>query len=951
MRFSILALAGMSLQPISLYGIFRRTGKVLAFGLGLLFLLIGPGNAQEFPNRPVRIVVPDSANGVTANLARTLADQLSKQFRQEVRIEPIPEQGVASARVARSPPDGYTLLFGTTTSHTIPGLERAAYDPVSDFAPVTLIAKVPTVLVVPNSLKVNSVSELLAYGKANRLYWGSTGRGSPSYLAGELFRQRAGINMTLIPYDAGAPAITDVTSGKIDLYFDSLSSALPNIQQGKVKALAVTGSERFPTLPNVPTMEQAGLAGYEASTWIGVLAPKGTPSAVIEILNRNIRSAVESPDLKARLLGLGTTRTSGSPGDFAVVVRNDTRKWATVIAPPKVAPPPAPPPTARPPPQPDPIDPSRVIDSAQTTPSAVQTYWNTWFEDDGKSYEVLQTLSSYHVVLDLSRYSYLDDFVAAASDLNAELTRAVKLNRTQLDLNVQVVLLSDALEFVDASKQAQVIAVNLAAVRQSRDAEFVADRKRLLEGASPSVLPELSSKYSAGKFPIPLVIRTKGQGGCAQVAFSIWDSGFSRPLDHIVLTVPIRAGDGAPIPKCPDPRVQGGFAALSGALSAVNAPQVDAALHLFEFASSGSIRTAAIYVDEQVFASSKPEQLARDRGIYSWFVPGSLRTYVSSDLVAAVTTGRSAGTYAQAADELQRKVFRSDANPANDPAQLAFDSLVRIANVKPTTPIVLVRAILADGHAMYLPLALLATKGGKLSKRPSFVYPMPRENYSDDACVGNWTLGIPEAIPDDQTISIPDADLSNLLTPLLRSLPALMTYLDPPPVAAPTTSATSTSEALVLLAHQANGRLWFKGKDGAQERLFYTDIRRTFSNGSIAVLAACGTASPDNGNQLVLERLNLKGVDGMVVSPFPVPEDYGTALTLAVVHIVNEARQQKIPLTLLQIFDQAIEYVVTQEAPDTLPAAIRERRRQDLREKALEFIITGNHTAKLCVQP
>jgi tripartite-type tricarboxylate transporter receptor subunit TctC len=911
----------------------------------LIFTLASFGVlAQPYPNKPIRLVVPFALGGSTDTLARIIAKKLTESAGQKVVVDNRPGAGgtLGFEIVAKAPADGYVLIMGPVNSLVgSPGIfRRLPYDPVRDFNPVTSVAVTPYVLVVNPSVPAKSVKELIALAKAKpgQIAFSSPGSGSVPHLTGELFNSMAGIKIAHIPYKGSGPALSDVLAGYISMTFGSPAAVVPQVKSGRVRPLAVTSATRFSALPDVPTIAEAGLPGFDVSSKLGIFAPAKTPREVITKLNTEITKILATRDVQQLFLQQLVQPKGSSPEQLAIQIKEEMPRWAKVIdgggGKGSVAPPPSPPPRPAPQPKPASAPPSPWPEPPQVSPPPTRprAYWNTWFENGGSAYEVLRPKESYNVVLDLSRYSYIRDLVAAAGDLDIELERAVKQNRKELTLNVQVMVMSDNLRL--AASANQVIPVRLDAIRQDREKEFEADRLRLM--------PQLSAKYSAGRLQVPVI--TNDNGGCAQVAFSIWDSGFSRPLDHVVLTLPIRADGAAPGPSCGVPRVQGAFAALNGALSATTPPTIDAALHLFEFGDGASTRMAAVYVDSHAFANSKPHQPSRERGIYHWFLTSSLRNYVATDLVAAVTTGRNAGEYSLAANELARKIFRSDADPANDPAELALQSLARIARDKATPPIVLVRAMLADGHHMYVPLALLAAQGGKLGKRPNVVYPMPRENYDDNVCVDNWTLGIPDAILENQPISIPAVDLSSLRRPPLRSLLDVVSYFE-------YAAAASTSpEALVLLAHQSKGRLWFKG-DGTAERMFYDDIRKQFANGSVAVLAACGTASPDNGNQLVLERLNLKGFDAMVVSPFPVPEPYGKALTLAIVHVVNDARVQRKPLTLVEIFDLAVEYMVAQEAPDSLPEAVRERRRRETREKALEFIITGHHAAKLCVQP
>ena len=296
-----------------------------------------PALAQSaWPNKPVRIVVPFAPAGTTDILARALAPELSRAFGQPFIIENKPGAGgnLGADLVAKSG-DGHTLLMGTVGTHAInPALyARMPYDHVKDFAPVILVAAVPNVLVVHPSVPATTVAELIAYAKANpgKLNFASSGSGTSIHLAGELFKVMAGVQMTHVPYKGSAPAIADLLGGQVQLMFDNLPSALPQIRAGKLRALAVTSSQRAAALPDVPTIAESGLPGYEASSWFGLLAPAGTPADIVAKINGEVARWLASPEAKEKLLAQGANAAGGTPEDFVRHIAAETAKWQKVV--------------------------------------------------------------------------------------------------------------------------------------------------------------------------------------------------------------------------------------------------------------------------------------------------------------------------------------------------------------------------------------------------------------------------------------------------------------------------------------------------------------------------------------------------------------------------------------------------------------------------------------------
>jgi tripartite-type tricarboxylate transporter receptor subunit TctC len=293
--------------------------------------------AANYPTKPVRLVVPFPAGGTTDILARAVAQKLSEAWGQQVIVDNRPGAGgnIGSDLVAKSKPDGYTLLMGTVGTHAInPSLyKNMPYDHVKDFAPVILVAGVPNVLVVNASLPVHSVPELIAYAKANpgKLNFASSGNGTSIHLSGELFKAMTGVEMTHVPYKGSAPALTDLIGGQVQLMFDNLPSSLPFIKAGKLRALAVTSGARAAALPDLPTLAESGLPGFEASSWFGVLAPAGTPRDIVAKLNGAIAGWLASPEAKEKLLAQGAVAAGGTPDDFARHIAAETSKWAKVV--------------------------------------------------------------------------------------------------------------------------------------------------------------------------------------------------------------------------------------------------------------------------------------------------------------------------------------------------------------------------------------------------------------------------------------------------------------------------------------------------------------------------------------------------------------------------------------------------------------------------------------------
>ena len=296
-----------------------------------------PAAAQDYPDKTIKIIVPFPPGAATDLLARTVGQKLSEAFKQPVVVEN--KAGatgtIGSSLVANSPADGYTLLMATTSTHGIaPNLYRKSpYDPVNDFEPVSLVGWTPNVLIAHPSVKADSVNDLIALAKSQpgKVTFASSGSGSSIHLAGELFKSMAGVDMLHVPYKGAAPALADVMGGQVNIMFDTVAQALPQIKAGKVKALAVTTSRRSSALPDVPTVSEAGLRGYEMAGWIGLLAPKGTPAHIVQKIQGEVVKIVKAPEVRERMTAAGVELMGSTPQEFYRVISTELPKYARVM--------------------------------------------------------------------------------------------------------------------------------------------------------------------------------------------------------------------------------------------------------------------------------------------------------------------------------------------------------------------------------------------------------------------------------------------------------------------------------------------------------------------------------------------------------------------------------------------------------------------------------------------
>jgi tripartite-type tricarboxylate transporter receptor subunit TctC len=305
---------------------------------GAVLCAFSAGAAAQYPAKPIHIVAPSAPGDGSDLTARLISDKLSAVLGQPVIVDNKPGAGgvVGTEFAARQPADGYTLIMANAGSHAINAAlySKLSYDPAKDFTAVALVAVSPNMMVVNPALPVKSVGEFIAYAKAHpgEINYASGGNGSSAHLSAELFKSMTGIQMNHVPYKGATPALTDLIGGQVQVMIGNLSPMLPHVKAGKLRALAVTTLKRYPGLPEVPTVAESGLAGFETVAWFGLFAPAGTPKDIVNRLNREVNAIVSQPELRERLLGLGMEPALGSPEGYTARQAADIAKWKRVVA-------------------------------------------------------------------------------------------------------------------------------------------------------------------------------------------------------------------------------------------------------------------------------------------------------------------------------------------------------------------------------------------------------------------------------------------------------------------------------------------------------------------------------------------------------------------------------------------------------------------------------------------
>lgn len=294
--------------------------------------------ADAYPTKPIRLIIPFAVGGSTDNLGRVLAARLSEKLGQQVVADNRPGAGgnIGTDLVAKAPADGYTLLFATEGTLGInPSLyKKLPFDPEKDFTPIAQFASVPNILVVNPKVQAKTVQELAAYAKSKpaSLNMGSAGNGTTNHLSGELFQSMTGTSFTHVPYKGSGPAMADLLANQIQLMFDNLPGSLPHVKAGSLRALAVTSAKRSPLLPDVPTMAEAGVPGYDVEVWFGVAAPKGLPAQTLATLSKAITEISQEPATIEKILNIGATPLTSTPAEFGSRIQEARLKWAPIVA-------------------------------------------------------------------------------------------------------------------------------------------------------------------------------------------------------------------------------------------------------------------------------------------------------------------------------------------------------------------------------------------------------------------------------------------------------------------------------------------------------------------------------------------------------------------------------------------------------------------------------------------
>lgn len=312
---------------------FLRPAVALCFAAGSAAALA----QAAYPAKPVRLIVPYPAGGTTDIIARLTANQLTERLKQSFVVENRAgaSGAIGAQAVAQSAPDGYTLLMGTASSHGINSAlqKNLPYDAVKDFAPVTMVASTPNIIVANNNVPVKTLAELLALAKAQpgKINFGSTSPGGSPHMSAELLKMMTATDMMHVPYKGAAPMLTDLLGGQVQIGFDNLPSSIAFVKSGKVRALAVTTAQRWPGAPDIPTVAESGVPGYEVSGWFGLLAPAGTPKDVLQRLQSAVAEAVRTPEVARQLRDLGAEPVASTSEAFAQDIRNDVEKWRNVV--------------------------------------------------------------------------------------------------------------------------------------------------------------------------------------------------------------------------------------------------------------------------------------------------------------------------------------------------------------------------------------------------------------------------------------------------------------------------------------------------------------------------------------------------------------------------------------------------------------------------------------------
>lgn len=947
-------------------------------------------HCQPKADAVLELVVPYAPGGHVDSIARVLAPRLEVELRRKVVIQNRAGDGgkIGLSQVAKSPKDDRVIAIAMVQALASASTSSGGTVPFSDLSPVGLAGVAPSILVVGSQLEVRSVKELVQLAKAKQagIAYASTGAGSPGHLMAERLAYGAGLKLVHVPYRNTASALADVVAGRVQLMFVPVPEALRYAREGRIRLLGISSGKRSPLAPDVPTIAESGIPGFDMTTGIAVVAPAGVTDAFVKDFNTAVARAQASGEVQAKLRDLGVETASGGPKELVALVGREIEHQRQLLAfavepwtygPGATSSPPAVPakpmakplpsvpakPTAEPSPPPPPT-PIRIPATTATSPATSSpierpplepaskgqlgpAYWNTWFVEDGKLRTSLVKDESYSFQVDLSRLSY-GHGASASVDPDFQNWVETHFDKEELVVNIHVVVLGDAVSLRPGQSPTAELTVKVGRLRRDEGQESAASHSLLEYRVGRIGIDALSSRVAAGMVTFKVQAARKG---CATIVLSVWNSAMTVPLDNLVHTIPVYEKGSELMPTCAD---AGGRSALRGraatlfsaALDDGRSGSIDAALHVFEFPRPTNARgSVAVFAVREIFRNAPPGASGTRRGIYSWALqsslsdyladPGKMEVLIRAARERAVSTGEP-GAYEDVAQELKKKIFSSADDKERKVAQEALGALQELVKASNEPPVVLARVYSANGSLVYLPLGMLAAQSNDpvLQKRMVVVQPLPRERLrTKTSCIDSWTFGFPTSFQrESDLVSLPAPTAKSRGT-WVRTIQDLKAYLSREAVA----PSAERGEGFLLLAHHNDGMLWF---DSPTNRVIPEDVHRNFAPGSLAILSACSMAGAKEGNRVLLELLNERSIDAIVVSPFPVDAGYGIQLARDFVDVIQEQSAKPGPVTVARLLQLATART----------AAYFKSQGSLLRydDMALEFLIAGDHTLRLC---
>jgi TRAP-type C4-dicarboxylate transport system substrate-binding protein len=557
---------------------------------------------------------------------------------------------------------------------------------------------------------------------------------------------------------------------------------------------------------------------------------------------------------------------------------------------------------------------------------SAEVVWDTWLSRLDGEVAKAEKGKKYEVNLTIQRRGERK-LGEVPADLKQSIDAAIAAGEKTLSLVVRPLALTSGISLGAGADKEFSLTLDVQRLKPLSDAEqSTADDQYNTASSEGASRVALSKMYNGGTIAIPITITAVVP--CAQLLLSVWDESGTVPLDMVIANVPIKSETHA---ECSAPQLQGGFGSLLETPS--KSIRFDASLSMFEFWSGESVRTVAIFVDAATYKAGSANAKLNSRGVYVWMVD-SITGYMAGNLPRSILAARDDATYANPADDLRVTIFP----PAAAPARLALAALKRIAAQKGTDALIKVRGVKSDGRYFYPPLALLASKGGALSKRPIFIFPLPLQRHAKTACVPAWTAVVPPML-DLTSVGTNQIALAGRMSHV-PDMQTLRTYLSSngPETVGMAPDSNLRTEGLLILAHHGSGNLWFSG-NGAAMNLRPQDNNRRYAPGSVAIINACSTVNAPGTNQSLMESFNQHGMDAMLLTPFPMETTYGIEFTKAMVKAIHAAYAAGSTPTIVELFAQSAKNVEL-----ALPNS-------PLSERILELIFVGDPEIRICGKP